>query len=159
MVITDGNNMRHCILQVDDDENDVTLMREAFSQLRITDVLQVVRNGQAAIDYFRGVGPYADRNTYPLPSVVILDLALPMKNGFEVLAWIREQRELRTLPVIVFTSMLRSDDVEKACLLGANSCVNKPSGLAELLRFVLFLEGWWLQCNVTPQRIQVAAGL
>lgn len=142
--------MKRCILLIEHDETAIDLMREAVTRLRLPDKIQIARTGQMAIDYISGVAPYGDRGQYPLPTVILLNLDLPLKDGFEVLDWIRSERRFRSIPVIALSALLHSDAVEKAYLMGANSCINKPATLPDLMRLVLFLEGWWLQCNVAP---------
>ena len=82
-------NPRQTILLVDDSENDLFLMRVAFKKAVFNSPLQEVHNGEQAIAYLKGESIYSDRNQYPLPSVMLLDLNMPMKNGFDVLAWVR----------------------------------------------------------------------
>ena len=97
----------------------------------------MVRNGQEAIDYLSGTGPYGERTEYPLPAVVLLDLNLPEVHGFEVLKWIRGQPAHNGLPVVVFTSSPREDDRQRAELLGATGFLQKPgmpSGFQDVAR-------------------------
>ncbi len=133
-----------CILQVDDDPNDAFLLQSVFAEARIKNPIHVVADGQAAIDYLAGTGPYADREKHPLPCLVLLDLKLPKKNGLEVLAWIRQQPKLRRLVVIVFSSSALPADVDRVCELGANSFLEKPSDYPESCEIAKLLKGWWL---------------
>ncbi len=139
--------MNHCILYVEDDENDVFLLQVAFDEAGISQPLRVVRTGQEAIEYFRGQGIYADRSKYPLPCVTLLDLKLPGLSGLEVLAWMREKPALKPVAVIVLSSSSRPEDVAKAYQLGANSYIVKPVDVPERLRMAKLLQGWWLQLN------------
>ena len=77
------------ILLVEDNEDDVSLIERAFARAGIDNPLQVVRDGEQAVSYLKAEGEYADRVKYPLPSLVLLDLKMPRRNGFEVLSWIR----------------------------------------------------------------------
>jgi CheY-like chemotaxis protein len=88
-------NLRKTILLVDDSENDIDLMRMAFRKAEVNSPLQEVHNGEEAITYLKGEGIYSDREKYPLPSVMLLDLNMPMKNGFDVLSWVRTQPALK----------------------------------------------------------------
>src|SRR5436190_9188254 len=108
------------ILQVEDDKNDVFLLRNMFDRAGITSTVHVVTDGQMAIDYLDGKGQFADRQKYPLPSLVLTDLNLPRKNGLEVLQWIRSQPRLKELEVVVFSSSALQKDVDQASELGAN---------------------------------------
>ncbi|HWI56588.1 MAG TPA: response regulator, partial [Bacillota bacterium] len=137
-----------CILYVEDDANDVFLLRTAFEDAGIADPILVVSDGQQAIDYLRGVGNYSDRSQYPLPILVLLDLKLPRQSGLQVLAWIRAQPALKGLVVIMFTSSHQPMDLEQAYDLGVNSFIVKPVGLQERLELAQFFKGWWLRFNM-----------
>lgn len=136
-----------CILHVEDDSNDVLFLNLAFEKAGITMPVLVATDGQLAIDYLSGAGGYANRKEFPRPCLVLLDLKLPRKSGFEVLAWIRSQPALRRLVVIVLTSAEHEQDVARAYDLGANSYVIKPMDLAEREETARLLKGWWLGCN------------
>jgi CheY-like chemotaxis protein len=114
------------ILLVEDNEDDVFLMKRALRGAGINNPLQIAEDGQAAIDYLAGAGAYADRTLHPLPMIVFLDLKLPYKSGHEVLEWIRQEPHLKTLVVIVLTSSSEKVDLDHAYKLGANSFVVKP---------------------------------
>ncbi len=121
------------VLYVEDEENDRLFAQMAFAQAGLGPVLRMVNHGQAAIDYLSGAGVYAQREKYPLPGVVLLDLNLPEVPGFEVLQWIRAHPSYRELPVVIFTSSAREEDRDRARLLGANEFLQKP-GLPSLLQ-------------------------
>lgn len=127
---------RRTILLVDDNEDDVFIMQTAFKKLRIPNPIRTVTDGEEAIAYLSGEGRYGDRAEYPLPGVVLLDLNMPRRNGFEVLAWIRKQPRLRTLTVHILSASMRQVDVEHALTLGANSYLVKPSKVQELLDLI-----------------------
>lgn len=135
------------ILQVEDDETDVLLLQHAFKKADINEPVHVVNDGREAIDYLSGKGRFADRNTYPLPRMVLLDLKLPETSGLEVLAWMRNKAMLKTTVVIALTSSNQDTDIRRAYELGANSYVVKPAGLEKRLEVVGHLKGWWLRCN------------
>src|SRR5512141_3393347 len=109
------------ILLVDDSENDLLLMRVAFKRAEFNCPLREVHNGEEAIAYLQGNEPYGDRDRFPLPAVMLLDLNLPMKNGFAVLNWVRTHTVLKRLSIIVLTASIRTEDVERAFDLGANA--------------------------------------
>ncbi len=136
-----------CILQVEDDENDVFLLRRVFQKAGMPCPLQVVGDGQAAIDYLSGTGVYSDREKYPLPCLVLLDLKLPMRGGLEVLKWIRQHPVLKKLVVVVFSSSDRHEDVDRAWELGTNSYITKPAEIQKTLEIAQLLKGWWLGYN------------
>jgi len=136
-----------CILQVEDDDNDVFLLKRVFDQAGISSPLHVVRDGQLAIDYLSGAGGFADRQTHPLPCLVLLDLKLPKKNGLEVLEWVRHQPRLKSLVVVLFSSSALPQEVERAYELGVNSYIQKSSDSNQLREIAQLLKGWWLCYN------------
>jgi CheY-like chemotaxis protein len=115
------------ILQVEDSEEDIILLREAFDEARIFNPVHVVTSGLEAIDYLGGSADYADRNKFPLPDLVLLDLKLPGLPGLEVLRWVRHQPHLGSLVVSMFTSSDNPVDINTAFQLGANAYIVKPS--------------------------------
>jgi CheY-like chemotaxis protein len=135
-------NERQTILLVDDSENDLFLLRAAFKKANYHCPLQEVRNGEEAITYLKGEGPYADRNKSPLPTVILLDLNMPKKDGFEVLAWVRAQPGLKRLAIIIMTASMRPQDLERAFDLGATSFLVKPSNLEALAGMMRCLCDW-----------------
>ena len=137
-----------CILQVEDEANDVFLLQRAFRQADIANPVKVATDGQMAIDYLSGSGRFADRHDYPLPGLVLLDLKLPRKSGREVLQWIRSQPGLRRIVVIVFTSGQYVGDVGLAYDLGANSFIVKPADFSQYLSIARLLKDWWLNHNL-----------
>ncbi|MHC1767642.1 MAG: response regulator [Verrucomicrobiia bacterium] len=138
------------LLLVEDNEDDVFLMRRAMRTAEILSPMHLASDGRQALDYFGGVGKYADRSTYPLPAVVFLDIKLPLASGLDVLRWLREQPELRKLIVIMLTSSNYPDDVRQAYHLGANSYVVKPATFQQLVEFAEAFKRYWLTCNRTP---------
>lgn len=132
------------VLYVEDEETDRFLVERAFVKEGLGSALRMVDHGKAAIDYLSGCGPYAEREKYPFPGVVLLDLNLPEMSGFEVLKWIREHPSYNALPVVVFTSSAREEDRERARVLGANDFVQKPGELALFQAVARRLsEQWW----------------
>ena len=142
-------NGRPTILLVDDSENDLLLLRTAFEKAEFNIPLQEVHNGAEAIAYLKGDDPYSDRNKFPLPAVMLLDLNMPMKNGFEVLTWVRAQTGLKRLSIIVLTASMRTEDVERAFDLGANSFLVKPGNIDALVAMSRCLRDW-IQINHFP---------
>src|SRR5688572_10306753 len=135
-------NSKQIILLVDDSEFDVLLMRAAFKKAQFHPVLQVVRNGEEAIAYLAGTGEYNDRASFPLQTLVLLDINMPKKNGFEVLRWLRADPILKRLSVTMLTASLRPEDVDLAFELGANSYLVKPSNLESLADMLRTLRDW-----------------
>lgn len=138
------------ILLVEDDPNDVLLLRRAFRGVGLPEPGQVISDGEQAIAYLGGASEYADRELYPLPTLLLLDLKLPRRSGFEVLKWLREQQGTSRLPVVVLTSSRERDDVQRAYDRGANSYLVKPALLEGLRDMVRMLDLYWLQLNEPP---------
>jgi len=135
------------ILLVEDNEDDVFLMKRALKGAGVLNPLRVAEDGQQAMDYLAGAGAYADRGAYPLPSIVFLDLKLPLAMGLEVLAWIRSQPTFASTVVVVLTSSNEPSDLKEAYRLGTNSYVVKPPGADQLLELVKAFKWYWLEFN------------
>lgn len=134
----------YSILLVEDDHNDVLLIKRAFQKVNIANPIIVVNDGEQAISYLAGREPYVDR---ALPILVLLDLKLPRKSGHEVLEWLRGQSNLKRLPVVVLTASSESSDVNRAYDLGANSYLVKPVTFDALVEMVKTLNLYWLILN------------
>lgn len=139
------------ILLAEDEANDVFLMQRAFKKAKLANPIQVVADGEQVISYLSGRKPYDDREKYPFPMLLLLDLKLPRKSGIEILAWIRQQDSfLKRLPVIVLTSSRQSIDINRAYELGANSYLVKPVTFEGLLEMVKALEMYWFILSERP---------
>jgi CheY-like chemotaxis protein len=139
--------MTRALLLVEDNEDDVFLMRRALKQAEIQNPLYVVGDGEQAVDYLAGNGEFSDRQLYPFPAVVFLDLKLPFKSGHDVLAWIRNEAELVELVVVILTSSDEPSDIDRAYKLGANSYLVKPPTLMQLRDLAKSFKWYWLQYN------------
>jgi CheY-like chemotaxis protein len=139
--------MNQAILLVEDNEHDVFLMRRALKQAEIQNPVYVVSDGEQAIEYLAGNGEYKQRNLYPFPALVFLDLKLPFKDGHEVLAWIRQEAELDELVVVVLSSSDEPSDIAQAYKLGANSYLVKPPSLGQLRDLAKSFKWYWLKYN------------
>jgi len=135
------------LLLVEDNEDDLFFMQRAIKAAEISNALQVVRDGQAAIDYLAGEGEYADRNRFPTPCLTLLDLKLPRRSGFEVLSWLRRQSELQALVVIVLSTSKERRDIENAYGLGANAYLVKPNDVTRLTEMLKAIKCFWLAFN------------
>ena len=138
------------ILLAEDSEDDVAMMRRAFKKANFLNPLHVVENGEQCIAYLKGEGKYASREEYPLPSLLLLDLKMPRKNGFDVLEWLRQQPSLSSLRVVVLTSSDEIRDVNRAYQLGANSFLVKPLDFSEFVRMTEALKGYWIWLSKAP---------
>jgi CheY-like chemotaxis protein len=132
------------VLAAEDEETDAFILRLAFEKAEIHNPLIVVRDGQEAVDYLTGVPPYDDRSRYPMPALLTLDLKMPRRNGFDVLAWLRTQPSLQNLPAVVISSSPDDDDIKKARSLGARDYFVKPHNLANFTDIVRTLRDRWL---------------
>jgi CheY-like chemotaxis protein len=135
------------ILLAEDDPNDVLLMQRAFRKVNLTHPLHVARDGQEAIEYLSHQGKFADATRYPAPTLMLLDLKMPRKNGFETLEWLRQQPILKRTVVIVLTSSSERADINRAYDLGANSYLVKPGDFQDLVDLVTTLAAYWLSAN------------
>jgi len=139
------------ILQVEDDPNDVFLFKHAMKKVEMANPIQVASDGQEAIDYLSGTGKFADREQYPLPDLVLLDLKLPYVMGLGVLKWIRGQPNTAPI-VIILTASAEDADIASAYRLGANAFLTKPSEASKLQDIVKAIKDFWLTHNTLPQQ-------
>ena len=139
------------ILQVEDDPNDVFFLKHALKRAGVANPIRVVNDGQEAIDYFKGAGKFADREQFPLPGLVLLDLKLPHVMGLDVLKWIRQESGL-SLVVVLLTASAEEADIASAYRLGANGFLVKPSEAHKLVDIAKAIKDFWLTHNTLPQK-------
>lgn len=139
------------VLLVEDNEDDILLITRAARKAAMAYPLQTVRDGDAAVAYLAGTGEYANRAAHPLPRLVLLDLKLPRRSGFEVLQWLRAQPGLKRIPVIVLTSSGQLQDVTRAYDLGANSYLIKPVMLTDLHALMHTVDRYWFNLVTLPR--------
>jgi len=133
------------ILIVEDTEDDVFFLKRALKDSGIDHPLNVVVDGQQALDYFEGKGEYSDRSKHPIPFLVLLDLKLPYVMGLDVLKWIRERTEHNSTLIVVLTSSQQNRDMEETFRLGGNAYLIKPPSRAKLLEMIESLRDKWLE--------------
>lgn len=138
------------ILQVEDDANDVFFLGHAMNKAGVANPIQVVSDGQQAIDYLKGAGEYADREKFPMPCLVLLDLKLPYVMGLDVLKWIRQQPGA-PLVVVMLTASGEDGDIATAYRLGANAFLTKPSKASKLEEMAKAIKDFWLTHNTLPE--------
>ena len=143
------------VLLVEDNPDDVLLTTRAFKRANLFSPIQVVEDGDKAVSYLSGEPPYSDRDRFPVPVVVLMDLKLPRRSGLEVLKWIRSVPALKTLPVVVLTSSAENRDVNSAYDLGANSYLVKPVGFDALFDMVKILQPYWVIMNKRPTFVDI----
>lgn len=136
------------ILVVEDEEDSVLLLESAFRKAHFAHPVHRVSHGALAVEYLSNA--VAKDRKVPLPTLVLLDLKLPLVSGLEVLKWIRAHPVLHSLIVIVFTSSAEPNDIAAAYRAGANSYLVKPSSLTALTELAAGLRSYWLRLNVPP---------
>ena len=139
------------ILLAKDNEDYALLFRRALRAASIDAHLDVVHDGQQAVDYLAGAEPYADRTKHPFPKLMLLDLRMPRMDGFEVLSAVRQRLGFTQLPVIVLTHSDNPADVKRAYELGATSYFRKPDSLEGLDEMIHVLHAYWLKFNHFPE--------
>jgi CheY-like chemotaxis protein len=135
------------VLLVEDDPGDVLLIREAFDFNKVHNNLNVVSDGEQALDYLRGTGDYTDRIR---PDLVLLDLNLPRKDGREVLAEVKTDPDLRTIPIVVLTTSEAEEDVLKSYQLHANAYVTKPVDFERFVSIVRQIDDFFVSVVRLP---------
>ena len=141
--------MTKTILLVEDDENDMFFLQRAMKNAGVPNPIQIASDGQQAIDYFQGTGKFANREEFPLPYLVLLDLKLPRVMGLEVLKWIRQQPGVAAI-VIILSSSKEEADVATAYRLGANGYLVKPAEASQLNDMAKSIKDFWLAQNIPP---------
>ncbi len=138
------------ILLVEDNPDDEILTIRALKKSNILNEVMVVRDGVEALDYLFGTGPYAGKDSNPLPQLILLDLKLPKVNGLEVLERVRTHERTRLLPVVILTTSDQERDLVDSYRLGANSYIRKPVDFNQFVEAVKQLGLYWLVLNESP---------
>jgi CheY-like chemotaxis protein len=131
------------VLLIEDDENDVTLIELALKQAKIPVRLRAVGDGLEGLNYLNGTGQFSDRERFPIPEIIILDLKMPRMSGMEFLSYINDHPGLRIIPTIVMSASKLDADVLRAYQLGANSFMVKPNDPATLTQMVKIIQEFW----------------
>jgi CheY-like chemotaxis protein len=142
------------ILLVEDNRLDIELTLDAFKEARLGNSVHVAKNGVEALDYLFGHEQYGDREQYPLPDVILLDLKMPGIDGFEVLRRVKAEPEVKRIPVIILTSSREEGDLALSYDCGANSYLVKPVSFEGFLKVVQQVQDYWLVLNVGPPKEQ-----
>jgi CheY-like chemotaxis protein len=124
---------KRVLLHVDDGQDDLFLFRKACTQAAVSFQLQSIDSGKSALEYVRGLGPYAERAQYPVPDLLLLDLKMPPPAGFDVLRSIREDTDFKDLVICLFTSSFQYEDIQKAYAEEANCFLTKPATFGRLV--------------------------
>jgi CheY-like chemotaxis protein len=135
------------VLMADDDEDDRLLARDAFQECEVDVDLRFVEDGEELLEYLHGNGPWADS---PKPSLILLDLNMPRKDGREALATIKAHPALRRIPVVVISTSKAEEDVLRSYDLGVSSFISKPVTYESLLALVRTLSHYWFHTVRLP---------
>ena len=135
------------VLLVEDSPDDALIMQRAWKKAGLAQPLSLVDDGQKAVDYLSGTGPWADRQKHPLPCLVLLDLKLPYLSGLEVVSWIRAHEPCSRMPVIFLTASHSEKDIQQAYTRGATAYLVKPPTPDELVRMLTALKDFWFTHN------------
>jgi CheY-like chemotaxis protein len=130
-------------LIAEDSPDDVFFLGRAIKKTGVPFTPQFVNDGEEVVAYLSGENRYADREEYPMPTLILLDIKMPGKTGFEVLHWLKSQESLRKMPVVMLTSSDHQEDIERAYSLGANAYMIKPSGAERLQELVRAINSYW----------------
>jgi CheY-like chemotaxis protein len=132
------------ILLADDDENDVFLVRRAFEKAGVPHRVIVAESGQHAVAYLADASLDGNEPLVPLPALLLLDLHMPLMDGFDVLRWLATRPDLNKVAVVVLSSSSLDQDIQEAKALGADDYLVKPSRFEDLVRLAGELHGRWL---------------
>ncbi len=142
------------ILLIEDNKLDIELTMEAFQDAKFETGVYVAETGQKALDYLMGRGEYQDRQKYPLPDLILLDLKLPGITGHEVLAQIKNTPGIKRIPTIALTSSREMKDVTQCYDSGVNSYIVKPVSFEGFLEVILQIEKYWFQRNIPAPTLE-----
>lgn len=139
------------ILIADDDAEDRMLIKEALDESRLTNTVQFVENGEELLDYLNNRGKFADKEQYPTPGLILLDLNMPKKDGREALKEIKTDEHLRVLPVVVLTTSKAEEDILRTYNLGVSSFITKPVTFSSLVDVMKTLSKYWFEIVELPK--------
>lgn len=137
------------ILLVEDNLMDVVLTLDAFKEAKLKNTVHVANSGEEALEFLFGKGKYADRELFPLPNLILLDLKMPGINGFEVLRQIKTTEKLKRIPVIILTSSKEDGDRSLSYDIGANSYLLKPVSFNGFTDTVKKIDDYWFTLNIS----------
>ncbi|GAA4436752.1 response regulator [Pontibacter saemangeumensis] len=139
------------ILIADDDAEDRMLVKDALDESRLTNQMQFVENGEELMDYLHNRNKYADKDKYPTPGLILLDLNMPKKDGREALKEIKSDEHLKVIPVVVLTTSKAEEDVLRTYNLGVSSFITKPVTFASLVDVMKTLSKYWFEIVELPK--------
>jgi CheY-like chemotaxis protein len=135
---------------VEDNRDDVLLMKRTLAKLNFEYPLYVVADAEEAVSYLAGNGKFVDRSQFPFPRVIISDMTLPRKSGLTILEWLRNHPDCLVIPTIIMTSDENPHSVSAAYRMGANAYLIKPGSLRELEALMELAIRFWCKCTIPP---------
>ena len=146
------NKKEVIILMADDDDDDYLLTKKALKDSKLINKFFRVRDGNELIDYLTNKGEFEDKSAFPKPGVILLDLNMPKKDGREALKELKNNEDLRDIPVVVFTTSKAEEDIFKTYKLGVNSFITKPVTFENLVQVMSALGKYWFEIVELPQK-------
>ncbi|WP_266205962.1 response regulator [Pontibacter kalidii] len=147
-----ANNRRTIVILIaDDDAEDRMLVKEALDESRLKNHVQFVENGEELLDYLHNRGKFADKEKFPTPGLILLDLNMPKKDGREALKEIKSDDYLRVIPVVVLTTSKAEEDILRTYDLGVSSFITKPVTFASLVDVMKTLSKYWFEIVELPK--------
>ena len=146
------------VLLVEDEQSDIFIMQRAWKKADFENPLQIVTDGRQALEYLSGEGNFADREKFPLPCLMLLDIKLPYMSGLQVVKWLREEGPSKNIPAVFLTSSSSDMDIEQAYSYGGNAYLVKPPTPEKLQQMLLDLKNFWMKHNhFPPECLQLRA--
>ena len=142
-----NNNHVINILLVDDSDSDIKIVKDAFEQAKLLNIVDVVKDGEEALSYLKKEGKYKSVET---PGLVLLDINMPKKNGFQVLEEVKKDEKLKQIPIVMLTTSSRDEDVIKSYKGGACSYIKKPVGFQEMSEAIKQFSLYWAVVSKIP---------
>ena len=140
------------ILIIEDDPADREMIELAFKRAGVENPIVAVSDGQEALDYLNAQGRFRERHPQDVPSVIILDLDMPLMGGHEFLILVKAIPRLALIPIVVLTTSQFDQDLIQSYTLGANSCITKPGDFEQLVEIARAVGGYWCRINRMPER-------
>lgn len=153
LLLTGGmqlDEIKSIVLIAEDDENDAFMLKRAIEKSALNMPVHICEDGSCAMQYLQGKGEFADRAKFPFPRLLVTDLKMPLKSGFEILEWLHKHPECNLIPKVVLSGSNQESDVVKAYQLGANCYFKKPSSSSDLNKIVQALYGFWSLAELPP---------
>lgn len=142
------------ILIADDDKEDCEMIRDAFQESRLLNNLHFVHDGEELMSYLKRQGKYEDYSKYPMPGLILLDLNMPKKDGRECIQEIKNNCDLRQIPIVVLTTSQAEEDVIRSYNLGVNSLITKPVEFSSLVQIMKELGHYWFEIVKLPLNVE-----